>query len=62
MTGSTSVEPYDLKVKILRTDENTRYHGLDAGEGLEMLESANFKINDEGSDESTGWKESRKGE
>ena len=31
--------PYDLRAKILGTDENTRYYGPDAGKGGEILES-----------------------
>ena len=40
--------PYDLKVKILRTNEHTRYYGPDAGEDGEILESEFIKINKEG--------------
>jgi hypothetical protein len=38
--------PYDLRAKILWTDENTRYYGPDAEEGGEILES-DFKENGE---------------
>ena len=31
--------PYDLRTKILWTNENTKYYGPDAGEGKEILES-----------------------
>ena len=37
--------PYDLKAKILWTNENTKYYGPDAGEGGEILESGFIKIN-----------------
>ena len=43
--------PYGLRVKILWTDENTRYYGPDAGEGGEILESEFIKINEERGDE-----------
>ena len=38
-------------MRILWTEENTRYYGPDAGEGGEMLESEFVRINEEGGDE-----------
>ena len=51
--------PYDLRVKILWTDENTRYYGPDAGEGGEILESEFIKINEERGDEGKEEEEKR---
>ena len=45
--------PYDLKMKILRTNENTRYYGPDAGECGEILGSEFTKINEESNKDGT---------
>ena len=45
--------PYDLNARILRTNENTRYYGPDAGECGEILESEFIKINENESDKAT---------
>jgi hypothetical protein len=45
--------PYDLKVKIRWTEENTRYYGPDAGEGGEISESEFIKINSDERKEET---------
>jgi hypothetical protein len=53
--------PYDLKMKILRTNENTRYYGPSAGEGGEILGSEFIKINEErNKDGDTGAREEAK--
>ena len=43
-----AVEPYDLKMKINWTNDNTRYYKPDAGEGGEILGHEFIKINEEG--------------
>ena len=44
-------------MKILWTDENTRYYGPNAGQGGEILESEFIKINEEGGNEGNEEKE-----